>query len=273
MQKTSYRDYETHNVRTMITNRQTTTNTAPATIFKPTNRVNGIRTIIEFLCHWFHNSSPENAVERALSLYRRNMDIYETRYAAKKEIWAAACYSVDAEMRKSKLTFIEIAAAFRLGGETYPEVEPKKICKIASCIKKHETDYKPEAEYTGNLTAVSRLASGFGMNFRQEKIARKIVVFIDERELILGLNPLSILSVSFFLTICLSSKPVHFLDDTVGFVKRTLSKVSNKIHIAQNTIRKGIREVLPEVLRMVETERVRLKVNPRVVALIRNWEI
>lgn len=270
MRTTSYSDYKTHNVRSEHTAQRSCSAVNP---FKPTNRINAIRGIIEFLCHWFHSSSAENIVERALSLYKRNVTIYETRYVAKKEIWAAACFSVDAERRKSKLSFKEIAAAFRESNGPYSEVEPKRICKIANCIKSHETGFKPMEACSGNLASVSRLASGFGMDFSQEKLARDIVMFIDEKELILGLNPLSILSVSFFLAMSLSSKTVDFGDDTPRFVKQTLSRVSDKIHIAQNTIRKGIREVMTPVLNMVLREKTRLKVNPRVIELVRNWEV
>ena len=254
------------------------------TSFRSVGRVAEIRVVLDFLCQYFHQNSPENMVESALALYERNIHIYERKYVAKKEIWAAACYFVDAERRKSRFTYKEIAAAFLDPSTQTSYVEPKQICKIAGYIKKHEAEnfhYVSQREdgglsrggNCGNLEAVSRLAWGFGMNFRQEKIALKIVGFIDKEELISGLNPLSILSVSFFLTFSLSMNIKQFKQDVPTFIKRTLREVSKQLHIATNTIRKGIREVRAEVLDMVHKERKKLKVDERVIRLVRSWEL
>ena len=233
---------------------------------------------MEFLCQHFHRSSPENTVESALALYERNIHIYERRYVAKKEIWAAACYFVDAERRKSKFTYKEIAAAFMDPSTKYTHVEPKRICKIAGYIKTHEAEmtaagHRHQQTDDGNLKAVPRLACDFGMDFRQEKITRKIVAFIDKEELIFGLNPLSILSVSFFLAMSLSKKLRDFKHNVPFFIKTTLVEVGRKLHIATNTIRKGIREVRKEVLEMVSKERTRLRVDARVIKLVSEWEL
>lgn len=315
MMKASYRDYETHSIRrgqnrlntgksnqalmqaapspprkrTRVDIRPEQTIAlspadVPRTNFKSVGRIAAIRGVLEFLCDYFHHSSPENVVENALALYERNINIYESKYVAKKEIWAAACYSVNVEMRKSKMSYKEIASAFN--DEDYEcgatRVEPKRICKVAGYIKQHERQRKqrlglqPDVSYSevnGNLASVSRLAYQFGMNFNQERIAREIVAFIDEEELIPGLNPLSILSVSFFLTFSLSADFKEFKDDAPTFVKRTLKFVSARIHIAQNTIRKGIRDVREEVLAMVRKQEKRLKIKPRVVDMVEGWEL
>lgn len=236
--------------------------------FRNTGRTAAIRSIIEFICSCFQHGSPTGTVDRAIALYERNVDIYETKYVAKPEIWAGALYFVEAEMRQCKLTFKEIAATFD------DAVEPKRICKIAGYIRKNERALpgKQPEQSNGNVVAVSRHASSFGMNFRQEKLACKIVAYIDEEELILGLNPLSILSVSFFLTICLSSRMRDFRDDIPAFIKKTLRSVSLRIHIAQNTIRKGIREVQSEVLGMVNEKRGVLRVNRKIIDLVKSWE-
>lgn len=236
--------------------------------FRNTGRTATIRSFIEFICTCFHDASSATTVERAIALYERNADVYETKYVAKPEIWAGALYFVQAEMKHCKLTYKEIAATF------HNAVEPKRICKIAGYIRKHERDIPGnQLEQTnGNVVAVSRHASSFGMNFRQEKLACKIVAYIDEEELILGLNPLSILSVSFFLTICLSSRMRDFRDDVPAFIKKTLANVSMRIHIAQNTIRKGIREVQKEVLDMVNEKRGVLRVNRKIIDLVQSWE-
>lgn len=308
MLKPSYRDYERHTLRRSRINTGKASQAVEAsppskkarleiaaghrpalrprevatTNFKSIGRIKAIRNVLEFLCHHFHHSSPENCVDSAIALYERNINIYETKYVAKKEIWAAACYSVDAELRKSKLSYKEIAAAFCSEEFGATRVEPKRICKVAGYIKEHERKRQGKlglqtkctySETNGNLAAVSRLASQFGMNFKQERIARKIVSYIDEEELILGLNPLSILSVSFFLTFSLSADPKEFKNDAPTFVKSTLKLVSNKIHIAQNTIRKGIRDVRPEVLPMIRSQQKRLKVKSAIIDIVEAWEL
>ena len=310
MMKASYKDYETHNLRHCNDLNTSKGNqaygaslqekvrsedfhcvgfvgaSAPAPVattkFKSIGRVAEIRGILEYLCHYFQHSSPERSVASAIALYERNSYIYETKYVAKKEVWAAACYSVDAEFRKSKFSYKELAAAFQDDCYRVAHVEPKRISRIAGYIKKHERIRRGVkaierdigySEMNGNLAAVSRLATLFGMNFRQEKIARKIVAFIDEEELILGLNPLSILSVSFFLALSLSAKTRDFGGDTPSFVKRTLRNVSQKIHIAQNTIRKGIRDVKEDVLEMIKVERKRLRINRQTIEAVYDWEL
>ena len=230
---------------------------------------------MEYLCHFFHISCPRRSVESALALYERNIDIYETKYVEKKEVWAAACYFLDAQLRKSKLSFKEIAAAFFSDGE---KVEPKRISRAVEYIKLHESENDANksvlhSQETGNLSSVSRLASVFGMSFKQEKVARRIVQFIDEEELILGLNPLSILSVAFFLTLSLTAEAEAFESNVPGFVKQTLSDVSTHVQIAQNTIRKGIRDVRDEVLTMVQQQRKGLKVQAATIRHVLTWEI
>ena len=49
--------------------------------------------------------------------------------------------------------------------------------------------------------------------------------------------------------------------------------VSKEIHIAQNTIRKGIRDVKQQVLEMVEHERKNLRISGHSMDVVRNWEL
>ena len=310
MRKSSFRDYATHsirrsdlmNVNVTVSHIQNPSTRArvrhparkhrptsaspltlaslppPRTTYKSVGRMVAIRNTLEFLYQHFHHTSPENAVENALALYERNILIYEKKYVAKKEVWAAACYSVDAELRKSKFSYKEIAAAFAGAGTL---VEPKRICKVAGYIKKHERELAGKGalqtgrveECGGNLSWVTRLASELGMDFKQEKLARAIVAFIDEEELISGLNPLSVLSVSFFLAFSLSAKAASFNNNTPSFVKETLNEVSQKLFIATDTIRNGIKKVRADVLEMVLREQTRLNISRQVVDMVAAWEL
>jgi transcription initiation factor TFIIIB Brf1 subunit/transcription initiation factor TFIIB len=239
---------------------------------KKTLKLVKVLNVIEYLVKYFNLS--QSLIQKGISFYERHQSIYEQKYVAKKKIWASACFYLACQSKRLCISFKEISLSMK-------HVEPKKISKMVSIIKMHDeaflrrnnTDVIINDNIKKNRNSIARLTNVLNMDFEQQKLTRVIVNYIDSEELISGLNPLSILSVSFFLSMILTQKNLSDANKEV-FLKTTLKKVSSTILIAINTIKKGIRESKETVMNMLlRDSAAKMFVDKTRVLRVKEWQI
>jgi transcription initiation factor TFIIIB Brf1 subunit/transcription initiation factor TFIIB len=267
----SYSDYQNYNIKSPILSSSSTTTFNNASNVKKTamytknviksidqtihfiesnnsmntvnRKLNKIKAIIEYLVQFFKLNTC--IVDKALAFYTRNQSIYDNKYVAKKKIWAGACFQLACQATNLTISLKEISLSLN-------NIEIKKISKMTHIIKKYDETFltrnksailsNDTSNVKKNNNAVARIALILNLSFNQQKLTKRIIAIINKEELISGLNPLSILSVSFFFTLMLNNA-----NNDEQFVKQTLSAVSSAILIAINTIKKGIRESKDDV--------------------------
>lgn len=206
---------------------------APAAVVRKPKLIE-VRQAIELLVDVFELQQNTCIVSASMAIYERKLDIYASGYLLKPSIWAAAVFFLYNSEHKLLFTYREMASALN--------VEPKKISKAVRVIRTHDPLFRIEQQkhVPQNIYSVARLSRLLGLVYKYEMMVKTLVEFIDTNELISGLNPLSILSVSFFF--------VMILKRTTADVKRTLNTISKHLLIAVSTIKKGTKEVKHKVL-------------------------
>ena len=243
MMKASYSDYSTHNVpgneiKTQVTS--VYSKRSKNTVFKIrsslSKKIINVTNTISYLLGAF--DMEQDMSHYILSYYTRQKHIYETDFVVNYQVWAAACFYIYSREKKTPKNFKEISLLLE-------NVESKKISKAVKIIKKNDVK-AGYIEHASISNCIPRYAQYLNMSFKQQRLSEAIIVFIEEREIIQGLNPLSIISTSIFLTLTLTTE-----DISDGFVKQLLTDIGKVVQIAPNTIRKGIRASKHPVLKMI----------------------
>lgn len=202
-------------------------------------KLHEVRQSLELLKTHFDLTQNEILVNSSIAIYERKIELYAS-YILKPSVWAAAVFFLYNCQNHLVLTFREMALVL--------QIEAKKISKAVRVIRKHDPIFSLDnsEHIPDNTESVTRLCRSFGLAYKHEVQVKELVGLIDREELISGLNPLSILSVSFFYILVLKRTTVD-----AELIKRTLHKISKVLLIAMSTIRKGTKEVRLRLLAFI----------------------
>lgn len=202
--------------------------------------------LIHYLCECFQTVA--KIEERAIWLYQENYSEFMLKRKMRRaDVLAAACFGIACESSQMQLSYKEIAR-FLLENQ----IKSKHIAKYVQLVKRtlvfqKKSIYKTTLNASRTSDSVTRFASILGIDFEQENLARTLVEYIEEQEVMRSLNPMSILSVAFFTTIFVFQS--HSRSQTV--IKKILKQLSRILLIAPNTIRKAVREARLEITRFI----------------------